>query len=219
MPLANLYRKKQDELRTSSDGQKIKTISESTIFASYSAKYFDKRKGVVAYGFVDERCIPFYSHIIDPYLREAPFVIDGLLHNDVIKSTIHVTDTHGYMEALFGLMDLLGFGFSPNIAKMLDQQIYTFKEHPIAGYKEKGYLVLPKGYFNEPQMEENWNEMLRMVASLKLKYCKASQLFSRFNSYSKQHPLYAALKQYGRMPKTLHILRATDDVEMRQEGS
>lgn len=218
LPLANLYRKKQDELRTSSDGQKIKTISENTIFASYSAKYFDKRKGVVAYGFVDERCIPFYSLIIDPYLREAPFVIDGLLHNDVIKSTIHVTDTHGYMEAVFGLMDLLGFGFSPNIAKMLDQQIYTFKEHPIAGYKEKGYLILPKGYFNEPQMEENWNEMLRMVVSLKLKYCKASQLFSRFNSYSKQHPLYAALKQYGRLPKTLHILRATDDVEMRQEG-
>lgn len=218
IPLANLYRKNQEELRTSSDGQKIKTISENTIFASYSTKYFDKRKGVVAYSFVDERCIPFYSDIIDPFLREAPFVIDGLLHNEVIKSTIHVTDTHGYTEAVFGLLDLLGFGFRPNIAKMLDQHLYTFKDYPIAEYKQKGYLVVPKGYFKEDQIEESWDEILRLLVSLKLKYCKASQIFSRFNTFSKQHPLYAALKQYGRMPKTVHILRSTDDVKMRQDG-
>jgi len=36
IPLADLYRKNKKELRTSSDGQKIKTISENTIFASYS---------------------------------------------------------------------------------------------------------------------------------------------------------------------------------------
>lgn len=190
IPLADLYRKNKEELRTSSDGQKIKTISEDTIFASYSTKYFDKGKGVVSYSFVDERCIPFYSVIIDPFLREAPFVLDGLLHNDVIKSNIHVTDTHGYTEAVFGLMDLLGFGFSPNIAKMLDQHIYTFKEYSIAEYNQKGYLVLPKGYFKEQQIEEGWDEMLRLATSLKLKYCKASQIFGRFNTFAKQHPLY-----------------------------
>ena len=218
LPLANLYRKNQEELRTSSDGQKIKVISKDTIFAAFSKKYFDKGKGVVSYGFVDERLIPFYSTIADPYLREAPFVIDGLLHNQTIKSTVHVTDTHGYTEAVFGLMDLLGFGFCPNIAKMTAQRIYTFKQHPIAEYKQKGYWVLPKGYFKEQQMEGNWDEILRLVASLKLKYCKASQVFSRFNSYSKQHPLYAALKQYGRMPKTLHILHSINDLSLRQEG-
>lgn len=69
IPLADLYRKNKEELRTSSDGQKIKTISEDTIFASYSTKYFDKGKGVVSYSFVDERCIPFYSVIIDPPSR------------------------------------------------------------------------------------------------------------------------------------------------------
>ena len=63
-------------------------------------------------------------------------MIDGLLHNEVIKSTIHVTDTHGYTEAVFGLLDLLGFGFSPNIAKMLNQHIYSFKDKTIAEYKE-----------------------------------------------------------------------------------
>jgi TnpA family transposase len=218
LPLANLYRKEQEELRTSSDGQKIKLISNDTIFGNYSAKYYRKGRGIVSYSFVDERYIPFYSLIIDASVREATFVLDGLLHNDAIKSTIHTTDTHGYTEALFGLMDLLGFGFSPNIAKMLRQKIYTFKEHTIPFYKQKGYPILPKGYIKEDLIEDNWMEVLRLLASLKLKYCTASQIFSRLNSYSKQHPLYAAIKEYGRMVKTLHILRYTDDVKMRQES-
>lgn len=218
LPFANLYRKEQKALRTSSDGQKIKLISTDTIFGNYSGKYYRKGRVVVSYSFTDERYIPFYSVIIDAAIREATFVLDGLLHNDVIKSTIHTTDSHGYTEALFGLMDLLGFGFSPNIAKMLRKKIYTFKEHSIPAYREKGYLVLPKGYINTQLIEDNWNEILRLLTSLKLKYCTSSQIFSRFNSYSKQHPLYAAIKEYGRMVKTLHVLRFTDDLEMRQDS-
>lgn len=218
LPLANLHRKKQGELRTSSDGQKIKVISNHTIFANYSAKYFRKGKGIVSYTFVDERYIPFYSTIIDSSIREATFVLDGLLHNEAIKSDFHTTDTHGYTEVLFGLMDLLGFGFNPNIAKMLGETIYTTKDNKITDYAKKGYLVLPKAYIKELRIEDNWMEMLRLVTSLKLKYCKASDIFTRFNSYSKQHPLYGAFKNYGRMPKTIHILRNTDDVERRQEG-
>ena len=218
LPLANLYRKQQGELRTSSDGQKIKLISTNTIFGNYSGKYYRKGKIIVAYTFVDERYIPFYSMIIDAPVREATFVVDGLLHNEVIKSTIHTTDTHGYTEAMFGITDLLGFGFCPNIAKFLRQNIYSFKEHPISAYQEKGYKILPTKYIKEQLIRDNWNEILRLIASLKLKYCKASQIFSRFNSYSKQHPLYAAIQEYGRMAKTLHILRFADDVEMRQDS-
>lgn len=88
LPLADLYLKKEGELRTSSDGQKIRLISENTIFADYSAKYYRKGRGIVSYTFVDERCIPFYSVIIDASLREAIYVLDGLLHNDTIKSTM-----------------------------------------------------------------------------------------------------------------------------------
>ncbi|BDS15680.1 Tn3 family transposase [Aureispira anguillae] len=218
LPVADLYRKRQGELRTSSDGQKIKLVSSNTIFAHYSGKYFRKGKGIVAYSFIDERYIPFYSVIIDAPVREATFVLDGLLHNDVIKSTIHTTDTHGYTEAIFGLTDLLGFGFCPNIAKMLRQTIYTFKENTIRSYTDKEYLVLPKAYIQEQLIENNWNEILRIITSLKLKYCTASQVLSRFNSYSKQHPLYAAIKEYGRIVKTLHVLRYTDDLEMRQDS-
>ncbi|MFT6810280.1 MAG: TnpA family transposase [Saprospiraceae bacterium] len=188
LPFANLYRKKQGELRTSSDGQKINLISTNTIFGNYSGKYYRKGKGIVSYSFVDERYIPIYSVVIDASIREATYVVDRLLHNNAIKSTIHTTDTHGYTEALFGLTDLLGFGFCPNIAKMLRQHIYTFKEHSIPAYREKSYLVLPNAYISEQLIEDNWDVILRLIVSVKKKYCTASQIFSRFNSYSKQHP-------------------------------
>ena len=49
-----------------------------------------------------------------------------------------------------------------------------------------------------------------------MKETTASQLFKRLNSYSKQHPLYQALKEFGKIPKSDFILRFIDDVELRQ---
>jgi hypothetical protein len=113
LELPNLFRKKKEELHTSSDGQKIAVASDTTIDAHYSFKYFGRGKGVTSYSFIDERFIPFYSTVINTTEREAIYVVDGLLHNETIRSTTHSTDTHGYTEAVFGLMDILGFGFAP----------------------------------------------------------------------------------------------------------
>lgn len=93
LDLANRFRKQEGKLRTSSDGQKIDVASE-TIDATYSYKYARSPKGVTSYSFIDERFIPFYSTIIHTAEREATYVIDGLFHNEAIRSTTHSTDTH-----------------------------------------------------------------------------------------------------------------------------
>lgn len=228
LDLPNRCRKDANALHTASDGQKIKVASTQTIYATYSFKYFGKEKGVSAYSFIDERCLPFYSTIISSAEREGWYVLDGLLHNPSIRSTFHATDTHGFTEVLFGLMDLLGFGFSPVIAKLYKQQLYSFKtlgpgtgrnqDRSRAHYAAQGYPILPTGYINTDLIETHWDMILRLATSLKLKYCTASQVFKRFNSYSRQHPLYVALKEYGRMPKTVHVLRFIDDLQMRQQS-
>ena len=146
LDLAKLRRSDPEILHTASDGQKIKVASTDTIYATYSFKYFGKNKGVGAYSFLDERDLSFYSTIFSSADREAWYVLDGLLHNPLIRSTWHTTDTHGYTEVLFGLMDLLGFGFAPVIAKLYKQKLYSFKEHPNetrAAYAKAGYPILP----------------------------------------------------------------------------
>jgi Tn3 transposase DDE domain len=68
----------------------------------------------------------------------------------------------------------------------------------------------------EAMIEDQWDDVLRFNATIRLKVTTASQLFKRLNSYSRQHPLYQALKEFGKIPKTLFILKYRDDLEYRQ---
>jgi TnpA family transposase len=65
-------------------------------------------------------------------------------------------------------------------------------------------------------IEDNWDDILRFIATIKLKETTASEIFRRLNSYSKQHTLYRALKTFGKIIKSIFILRYIDDLELRQ---
>ncbi len=213
LQLPRLFKRNQDITHTSSDGQKFR-IGVDSLNANYSYKYFGKGKGVSVYSFIDESHRLFYSTVINPAEREAAYVIDGLMHNDVVQSDIHSTDTHGYSEMIFAATHLLGISFAPRIKKFKDQQLYSF-ERPSA-LKALGYKVLPKKRINTRIIKEQWDNILRFIATIKLKETTASQLFKRLSSYSRQHPLYRALKQFGRIIKTIFLLKYIDDVELRQ---
>ena len=75
---------------------------------------------------------------------------------------------------------------------------------------------MPDRCINPEPIHEQWDEVLRFIATIRLKVTTASQLFRRLNSYARQHPLYRALKAFGKIPKTLFILRYVDDLGFRQ---
>lgn len=136
------------------------------------------------------------------------------MHNDVVKSDIHSTDTHGYSEAIFGSTHLLGFSYAPRIKNLKKQRRYIFKSR--RHVDRTGWKIKPSGYINTTLIEENWDEILRVIVTIKLKEVTASELFRRLNSYSKQHTLYRALKAFGQIIKSIFILRYIDDLELRQ---
>jgi TnpA family transposase len=213
MNLPNIYRRESDVLHTSSDGQKFEVAVDS-LNANYSFKYLGKDKGVSVVTFIDMRNLMWHSTVISSAEREAAYVIDGLIHNDVIKSNINSTDTHGYSEIVFGATHLLGFEFAPRIKGLSRQHLCAFKNRK--HYEKKGYVLLPDRYIRESLIEDKWDEVLRFIATIQLKFTTASQLFKRLNSYSRQHPLYRALKEFGKIPKTLFILKYRDDHQFRQ---
>lgn len=213
MELPNIYRNSMESLHTSSDGQKFEVRADS-LNANYSFKYFGKGQGVSVYSFIDERNLLFYSTVISSAERESAYVIDGLMHNDVVKSDIHSTDTHGFSEIIFGVMHLLGFSYAPRIKGLKRQQLYYFK-----GQKESDrswFKIIPSGYIDEQLVVENWDDILRFITTIKIKEATASDLFRRLNSYSKQHSLYRTLKAFGKITKSIFILRYIDDLELRQ---
>ena len=200
-------------LHTSSDGQKFEVKVES-LNANHSFKYFGKGKGVSVYSFIDERHLLFHSTVISAAERESAYVIDGLMHNDVVKSDVHSTDTHGYSEMIFGTMHLLGFSYAPRIKNLKRQRLYTFKSRRV--WDRAQVKVAPSGYIDTQIIEDNWDDILRFIATIKLKETTASEIFRRLNSYSKQHTLYRALKTFGKIIKSIFILRYIDDLELRQ---
>src|SRR5271165_7181814 len=60
-----------------------------------------------------------------------------------------------------------------------------------------------------------WDDILRFIATIKLKETTASDIFRRLNSYSKQHGLYHALKAFGQILKSIFILRVIDEPVLR----
>lgn len=189
--LSNAYRHKSDELHTGSDGRKV-NVSVDSLHANYSYKYFGKGKGVSVYTFLDERQLLFYSTFISASEREAAYVIDGLQKNEVVKSTIHSTDSHGFTETVFAVSPFVNTAFAPRIKNIGDQKIYSFVARQT--YEKKGYKILPSRPINVKLIENYWDDILRFMATIKLKHTPASQLFKRLSSYAKDHPLYQALK-------------------------
>lgn len=213
MELPSIYQKFPETIHTASDGQKFEVRTES-LNASRSFKYFGKEQGVSVYTFMDERNLLWHSLVFSASDRESAYVIDGLMRNDVVKSDIHSTDTHGYSEAIFGATYLLGFSYAPRIKNLKKQSLYLFRSRKDADRSK--WVITPDKYINDQLIREHWDDLLRLIATIKLKKTTASDIFRRLNSYSKQHSLYQTLKAFGQIIKSLFILRYIGDLELRQ---
>lgn len=214
LSLANNFLHKPGQLHSSSDGRKV-GVAVDSLLANYSFKYFGHEKGVSIYTFIDERQALFYSTVISASDREAAFVIDGLMQNDVEETRIHSTDTHGYTETIFCATHFMDTAFAPRIKKVGHQTIYGFSAKKT--YQKKGYDIVPSRTINQKLVLQNWDDILRFMATIKSHHSTASQLFKRLSSYAIDHPLYRSMKEFGRIIKSQFILTYFDDLELRQQ--
>jgi hypothetical protein len=82
LELPGVYRRQAGRLHTSSDGQKY-GVAVEPLNANYSFKYLGKEPGVSPYTCIDERHFLWHHDVISAAEREAAYVVDGLMHNDV----------------------------------------------------------------------------------------------------------------------------------------
>src|SRR5260370_2573199 len=136
----NLARRLPDQLHTSSDGQKFEVRVDS-LNANYSFKYFGKDQGVAAYTFRDERDLLWYSTVFSSAERESAYVIDGLMHNELLKSDIHSTDAFGFSELVFAVHHLLGFSYAPRFKTLKRQRLFIFNSR--LGVNRSACMIKP----------------------------------------------------------------------------
>lgn len=199
-------------LHSSSDGQKLHIDGES-LLASRSFKYFGSESGLTRYPFIDERQRNLNLFVFSAAIREATYMLDGFVGNLGNMSRMHSTDTHGYTDAVFGLSWLKGIDFAPRIRGIEKLGLYGARSN--THYKKYGYDIRPSSAIRWSLIEKHWDQILRVIVTIVSGHASASQIMQRLNSYSK-NSLYAALKEFGRLPKTNFVLRYINDDVLRQ---
>ena len=154
----------------------------------------------------------FCNRVISCAPREALYVLDGLLENDsVLRLREHSTDTHGYIEDLFGLCYLLGYSFMPRIRDLADQQLYRIERKAV--YPDLAGLF--RGGVDADLIWEQWDQLVRVAASLKNRVCPAHLIVQRLANSSPSDRLAKALTMLGRVVKTIYILKYLNEEDLR----
>lgn len=208
-PLAALW---GDGSTSSSDGQNFRVGSHGRYAGQVNLKY-GQEPGVQFYTHISDQYSPFYTKVISR-VRDSTHVLDGLLyHESDLEITEHYTDTAGFTEHVFALMHLLGFAFAPRIRDLHDKRLF------IQG-KADNYPALQSIISTTPlnlkEIKIHWNEILRLATSIKQGTVTASLMLKKLASYPKQNGLAKALREIGRIERTLFMLDWFRDPALRR---
>ena len=200
---------------SSSDGQFFRAGGHGEARADYNGKY-GSEPGVKFYTHVSDRYAPFHTKVIAANASEAAHILDGLLHHECsMEIREHYTDTAGAIEHVFGLCHLTGFRFAPRIRDLADRRLYTTDSR--AAYSALTPMI--GGTVDFRIIGENWDETLRLAASIKAGTVAPSALIKRLAAYPKQNALAKTLREIGRLERTLFTLDWISDPALRRRAS
>lgn len=197
---------------SSSDGQNFKAGGRGQFAGHVNLKY-GQEPGVQFYTHISDQYAPFHTKVINATVRDATHVLDGLLyHESDLRIEEHYTDTAGFTDHVFALMQLLGYRFAPRIRDLADRRLYIHgdaKRYP----KLAGMIG---GRVNVKHIRTHWDEILRLAASIKQGTVTASLMLRKLGSYPRQNGLAVALRELGRIERTLFALDWMQNVELRR---
>ncbi|QBJ22816.1 Tn3 family transposase [Haematobacter massiliensis] len=198
----------------SSDGQFFPTTRQGEAMNLINAKY-GHEPGLKAYTHVSDQFGPFATQTIPATVNEAPYILDGLLMTSAgQKIREQYADTGGFTDHVFAVTALLGFQFIPRIRDLPSKRLYLFD--PAACPKELKGLI--GGKIRQSLIAANWPDILRSVATMASGAIPPSQLLRKFASYPRQHELAVALREIGRVERTLFIIDWLLDAGMQRRA-
>ena len=197
---------------SSSDGQFFQAGGFGRNASRLNAHY-GQSPGFKVYTHLSDRYGPFYTKLIAATASEALHVLDALLyHQSEISSRRHHTDGGGDSDHVFALCSLLGFRFAPRIPDLKHRRLYSFAKpsaHP-------ALEPMIAGRINVALIRAHWSEILRVAASVRTGTVTASLIMRQLASYPRQNGIAAALRELGRLERTLFTLDWIEDPALRR---
>lgn len=201
-----------DGTTSSSDGQRFRVGGKAESTGHINPKY-GAEPGRLFYTHISDQYAPFSTRVVNVGVRDSTYVLDGLLyHESDLRIEEHYTDTAGFTDHVFALMHLLGFRFAPRIRDLGDTKLYIPS-------REQDYPALKAmigGTLNIKHLRAHWDEILRLASSIKHGTVTASLMLRKLGSYPRQNGLAIALRELGRIERTLFILDWLQNVELRR---
>ena len=186
---------------SSSDGQFFPAGGRGAGRSDYNARH-GPDPGAVFYGFISDRFASYYSRDIPAGASEAPYVLDGLMHVEgSLDIREHATDTAGAVENVFALFHLFGYRFAPRIRDLNERRLFTIE-------RGRGYGPLEPmiaGPASIPTIEENWEEVLRLAASIRAGTVPPSVILRKTGAFPRQNALNKALREIGRIERSIFM--------------
>ncbi len=211
MPLARVW---GTGTTSSSDGQYFRAGGRGEAFADINARHGNE-PGVAFYTHISDQFGPFHTKVIAATASEAPHVLDGLLyHQTGLQIEEHYTDTGGVTDHVFGLCHLFGFRFAPRIRDLKDRRLHVFPEAKAPSCLEP----IIAGTVNVEHIKVHWDELLRLGVSIRSGTSSASAMLKRLSAYPRQNGLAVALRDIGRIERSLFMMEWLKSPELRRRA-
>ena len=196
---------------SSSDGQRM-PVAGKIRNATALPRYF-LYQGLTFYSWTSDQFSQYGTKVVPATIRDATYVLDAILDNETELAILeHTTDTAGFTDMVFALFDLLGMQFAPRIRDLGDQQLYRWSRSQTVRH----LTPRVKGTIKQDIILRHWDDILRLAGSLKLGWVSASLFISKLQAYPRQNVLARALQEYGKLVKTIFILRYLENEDYRR---
>ena len=201
---------------SSSDGQAFLTAGRGEALGAHNARHGHGREpSALFYTHVSSRHAPYHTASIPPS-GEAAYVIDGLLYHEAdLSIAVHHTDGGGVSDHTFALAHLLGFRFVPRIPNLAGRKLYAFSS-PSTWPTLAPFIA---GRIDEKLIATHWDDVLRLTASVRTGTVSASLMLRRLGAYPRQNGLALALREIGRVERTLHAMDWLEQPALRRQAT
>ena len=201
-------------------GSQHVAVADGTHYELYENNLMGERHirygayGGIAYHHISDTYVALFSHFIACGVWEAVYILDGLLKNKSVlqPDTVHA-DTQGQSEAVFGLAHLLGIQLMPRMRNW--NKVTMYRPDSNATYQNIGSWF--SRTIDWDLLADHWEYLMQVTLSIHKGKVLPSWLLQKLNSDNPKNKLYLALRELGRVHRTLFLLQYVSKPQLRRQ--